>query len=89
MYAARTDKNQAEIVSALRAVGCGVVDTSRIGKGFPDIIVCRPGGVWLMEIKSEKGKLNPRQEKWHAEWRGQVSVVHSVAEALKVVGIEC
>lgn len=90
MHAARTDKNQAVIVAALREVGCGVVDTSRIGRGFPDLIVIRDGhGVFLIEVKSEKGKLNPRQERWHAEWKGQVSVVHSVEEAFRVVGIEC
>lgn len=90
MHAARTDSNQAEIVAALRGVGCGVVDTSRLGRGFPDLIVTRAGrGVFLIEVKSEKGKLNERQKQWHAEWKGQVSVVHSVEEALRVVGIEC
>lgn len=97
MHAARTDINQAEIVAALRQVGCLVKDVSGVGQGFPDLIVARPlrgcghvkhRSVVLMEIKSPKGKLNERQKKWHAEWEGYVFVVHSVEEALKAVGIE-
>lgn len=37
--AARTDANQVEIVSALRAIGCSVSDTSGVGGGFPDLAV--------------------------------------------------
>jgi hypothetical protein len=34
----RTDRNQAEIVKALRQVGASVGHTHEVGKGFPDIV---------------------------------------------------
>ena len=93
MHAARTDSTHKAIVQALRAVGCVVWDASGAGNGAPDLVVLRPGmavrpglGVFLIEVKSENGKLNALQEKFHAEWWGQVSVVHSVEEALRAVG---
>lgn len=93
MHAARTDSTHKEIVQALRAVGCVVWDASGAGNGAPDLVVLRRvferagGGVFFLECKSAKGKLNERQKKWHEEWKGYVFVVHSVEEALKVVGI--
>lgn len=91
MRAARVDSNHAEIVKALRRVGCVVWDTSHEGSGAPDLVVMRPANgfkVYLIEIKSEKGELNKLQEKFRSEWWGQVSVVRSVDEALKVVGVK-
>jgi hypothetical protein len=80
------DKNQREIVNALRAIGCSVLDLSRMGKGTPDILVFCPRlhAYCLVEIKSDKGKMTPAQKKFHADWRGPVVVVKSVDEALKV-----
>lgn len=85
----KKDANQNEIVAALEKVGCSVIDASAIGGGFPDLIVGRAGENYLLEIKNPetKGKLNELQEDFFASWRGQTVVVHSVAEALDVVGI--
>jgi len=91
MRGRRTDANQSEIVAALRQAGCAVVDASRLGKGFPDLIVSRaglkPGQAFLLEVKTEKGKLNALQRKWHSEWKGQVAVVRCVDDALRAVGL--
>lgn len=89
---ARVDQNQAEIVGALREVGASVHVTSQLGGGFPDIVVGWQRRTYLMEIKREKGSpssqaLTDDERKFHEEWRGQASVVRSVAEALKVLGI--
>ena len=42
---------------------------------------------WMMEVKAPGGKLTPAQVKWHAEGRGQVAIVRSVDDALRVVGV--
>jgi hypothetical protein len=90
--AKRVDKNQAEIVAALRAVpGVTVQDLHTVGKGCPDILVGYyrwPTRLnFLFEIKSPGGKLTGSEPEWHARWRGQVAVVHSAEEALKIMGI--
>lgn len=96
--AARTDTGQAEIVAALRAVGCTVAVTSDVGGGFPDLVVGlanRGEGPerlnLLLEIKDgskppSARRLTPAEQAWHAAWRGQVAVVASVDEALAAVG---
>ena len=87
MYNARTDANQEEIVMALRAVGCSVTLLHRVGAGCPDILVGNPrtGANLLIEVKMPGEKLNARERKWHAEWRGQVAIVESVEQAIELV----
>ena len=51
-YARCTDDNQTEIMAAFRACGWYVRDTSRLGEGFPDLVVYRPqNGIVLVEVK--------------------------------------
>jgi hypothetical protein len=94
---ARTDSTQAAIVAALRQAGATVHDTSKVGGGFPDIIAGRvmpcpfcqahtPRNV-LIECKAGRGKLNKLQEEFHASWRGPITVVKTVEEALVAVGL--
>lgn len=90
MRAAKVDANQAEIVHALRCIGCSVQVLSTVGKGVPDLLVGFNGMNVLMEIKDGKKppsdrKLTADQIVWHDEWRGQVNVVESVDRALAVV----
>lgn len=85
----RTDANQAEIVAALRKVGCSVLDLSHVGRGCPDILVAPTRThMFLMEIKTAKGKLNRRQQEWIANFPCKVHVVRSVEEALEAVRAE-
>ena len=42
---------------------------------------------YLLEVKTDTGKLNPKQVKWHSDWQGQVAVVHSADEALAACGL--
>jgi hypothetical protein len=86
----RVDANQGEIIKALEQAMCSVEILDN-GDGIPDLLVGRmtrrgPRN-WLMEVKSEKGKLTPDQVTWHRDWRGQKCVVRSADEALMVVGI--
>lgn len=86
-YAARTDANHKQIVKAFRDMGFSVVDTSRVGNGFPDLIVGIHGRNGLVEVKDgEKSpsnrKLTDDQERFFDQWRGQSSIIESVDEAI-------
>lgn len=93
--ASKVDANHAEIVRALRAARYAVVDLSGCGAGIPDLLVCSP--VWpftltLLEVKDgakppSARKLTPDQVRFHREWPGNVHVVHSVEQALAVLGV--
>jgi hypothetical protein len=82
--AARRDKNEAEIIDALRGVGCTVQQLS--DRGVPDLLVARHGVNYLMEVKAPRGKVNDDQQAWHEQWDAPVYVVRNYLEALKVVG---
>ena len=83
----KVDANQAEIVDALKSIGCLIADMSAVGRGFPDLLVSFRGKLLLLEVKNPKarGKLNKLQQEWHEQWRGQAAVVYSIEEALQVV----
>lgn len=83
--AAKTDLNQQEIVNALRQIGCSVAVTSSLGNGFCDLCVGYRGRNLLVEVKSPGGRLTDDQVKFRDNWKGQYSVVESIAEAVDVV----
>lgn len=87
----RKDANHKEIVDALLAVGCSVIDMSKLGGGVPDIAACWRGVWYVMEIKNPKtgyGRkgMNSRQKEWAAAHPAPVHVVKSVDEALQAIG---
>lgn len=84
--AARVDRNQAEVVQALRKVGASVQLLHQVGGGCPDIGVGFRGHTYLLEIKAEGGRLTEDEREWHQQWRGHVAVVYSVGDALRVIG---
>jgi hypothetical protein len=91
MRAAKVDRNQAEIVAALRGIGATVQPLHAVGKGCPDLLVGFRGANYLLEIKDWKAsnthrKLNPLQEEWHGGWKGQVAKVTTVEAAFVVIG---
>jgi len=88
--AAKVDDNQTEIVAALRKIGATVQPLHAVGQGCPDILVGWRGMNTILEIKDGKKppsarKLTEDQEKWHAAWRGQVTVVETVEQAIEAV----
>ncbi len=93
MRAYRVDANQKSIVAALRKEGFIVQHLHKVGEGCPDILVgnSHNGKRYnvLLEIKDGDGKLTPQQVIWHAGWRGQVAVVTSPEDAIKVVYDYC
>jgi hypothetical protein len=83
---AKTDRNQADIVAALRAIGAMVQPLHMVGQGVPDLLVGIGSKLLLVEVKDGKRppserRLTPEQERWHAAWAGYpVYVISDVAE---------
>ena len=91
--AAKIDRNQPEIVSALRAAGCRVQSLASCGAGVPDLLVGHGRTLFLLEVKDgslvpSARQLTPEQVLWHQHWKGYpIKVVNSVDEALLAVGV--
>jgi len=82
MRAARVDANQSEIVECFKEFGFSVQTLHTVGHGVPDLLIGKHGKNWLIEVKDgAKRKLTCDQEKWHSEWRGQVTVIYNVDQA--------
>ena len=88
--AARTDENQKEIVKELRQLGYSVLDLSGVGGGCPDICVGASARNFLFEIKNpakpqKDRKLTPDQVKFHRSWQGQIRIIETTEDAIKVI----
>ena len=81
-YRAKNDANHKEIVTALQAIGCTVW---QLGRPL-DLLVGFRGKNVLLEIKNPDGRnrVEPDQQQFINEWRGQSAVVRSVGEAIDV-----
>ena len=87
----RKDSNHKEIVDALEKCGAEVFDLSRMGGGFPDIVVGYRGVWYLLEIKNPtnsygKRGFSPRQKEWVDRQHAPVHLVRSIDEALVAIG---
>ncbi len=90
--AAKIDKNQREIVEALRRIGASVQSLAAVGEGCPDLLVGLRGANYLFEVKDgtkppSRRKLTQDQVLWHALWGGQVTVVDGLDDALAAIGV--
>jgi hypothetical protein len=88
IMAKRTDKNQAEIIEGLRAIGATVQDLSQLGKGTPDLLCGYKGRNYLIEVKNcedRAPRLTHCEEEWIRGWKGQVAVITSVEDAIEVI----
>ena len=88
--AARTDGNQTEIVSALRAIGASVSPTHTIGGGFPDLVVGFRKRSVLFEVKDpkqppNKRKLTDDEAIWFGNWKGEAYVIETVEQAIAIL----
>ena len=82
-YGASVDENQAEIVNALRLIGCQV---ESIGKPV-DLLVGFRSLNFLLECKlpDTNYKGTQQQRDFIKYWPGQVRVVHTAEEAIELV----
>ena len=82
---AKVDLNQRTLVAAFRKLGCDVLHTHTLGKGYPDCFVAY-AGLWLaIEIKGEKGKLSDAQESLYGKLRTQPRIVRNVEDVSATV----
>jgi len=79
-------------VEELRARGFSVQSIHTVGDGCPDLLVGCPINRknYLFEIKDPAKRPSQRaltkdEEEWHARWRGQVAIAHSVDEILEAI----
>ena len=88
MRAAKIDKNQTEIVKALRAIP-GVT----VAVGFDDILVGHKGKSYWYEVKADatakkrKGKTGDDQRRFEMEWQGHYKIVCSLDEIFMDMGL--
>jgi hypothetical protein len=89
--AARVDANQADIVAALRAIGCSVWVI-----GLPlDLLIGYRGKTALVEVKTMTGKRSPKpsrltqlQKDFMLDWKGgTVATVTDIEGALRVAAM--
>lgn len=90
--AAASDGNQPAIVKALRAVGASVAPCHMVGQGFPDLVCAYQGTMFMLEVKDpaqpkHRHQLTPAQVKFHESWRGLISIVFTVDDALRAIGV--
>jgi len=84
---AKRDENEKLIVEALERAGAFVNRVS--SKGFPDLLVIYQRAIYLLEVKTDKGRLTDAQIDWHAVALNhgvRVHVVHNPLEALVAIG---
>lgn len=84
------DRNQAEIVKALRKSGATVQTLHTIGQGCPDLLVGFRQVNILLEVKDgllvpSARKLTPDETRWIADWRAPVYIVNSAEEAVGIL----
>jgi Holliday junction resolvase len=86
-YIKKVDKNQKDVVKALRDYGADVFLLHTVGGGIPDLMVCHNEQTILMEVKDgDDKKLTPLQIKLFANWKGgPLHRVNSEQEAILVL----
>lgn len=87
----RIDQNHRSIVEGLRAAGATVLSLAPLGNGAPDLLCGFRNLNFAFEVKNpnmppSKRKLTVAEEVWHQSWKGQVTVIESLDDALKTMG---
>ena len=91
--AARVDANQVTIVAGFRGLGASVAATHGAGvPGFPDLVIGYRGVTCLVEVKDpdkppSARRLTEDQVKFHADWRGSISIVQTLDDVIELLAI--
>ena len=84
----RTDANQPEIIKLLRQVpGLGVMSLDKVGDGFGDVLIWWRA-YFMIEIKTEAGKLTKKQIERRQTWPGPIPVARSFDEVWAIINKE-
>jgi Holliday junction resolvase len=82
-FARRVDTTHKAVMETLRKTGWQVIDASRVGRGFPDLLALKGGRMVLIEVKTAKGKhTRPQLELMARGW--PVVTIRSVEDAAKL-----
>jgi hypothetical protein len=79
-YANRRDTTHSDIKKGLVKAGFSVADTSRVGDGFPDLIIGKFGVDAKVECKTPRGRktalerLGAEQREKASEWKGSTII---------------
>ena len=86
-YIKKVDKNQKDVVKALRDYGADVFLLHTVGGGIPDLLCTYQDHTILLEVKDGADKqLTPLQIKLFANWQGgPLHRVNSMQEAIEVL----
>ena len=86
-YIKKVDKNQKDVVKALRDYGADVFLLHTVGGGIPDLLCTYQDHTILLEVKDGADKqLTPLQIKLFANWQGgPLHRVNNVEEAISVL----
>lgn len=87
-YAKKVDNNHSEIVKTFKQLGYAVCDLSRCGLGVPDLLISKSRVNYLVEIKTDKGKLTEPQQEFIKNWNADIYVIRSIDEAIKFDNIK-
>ena len=83
-YAKRVDANQAEVAAACQAAGWSIWYTYMLGRGVPDLVAYKPGGlrVWL-EVKQPGEDTTKAEKEFFALWGpGPKLIVYGPQDAI-------
>jgi hypothetical protein len=88
-YRKRIDKNHVELANFIESIpGCALLDLNRVGGGCTDLLVQRKSAgickLFLIEIKTKTGKLNPKQIDFHNKF--QCHVARTKEDILRILG---
>jgi len=96
-WGGKRDANQSNLLETANEIpGVVAIDLGAVGAGVPDALFGYQGVNYLAEIKlvpvpgvvkPSDSKLNPRQVIWHDVWPGQVIVVRTIDDVLRMLGI--
>lgn len=91
---ARTDGNHREVMRAFRELGCTVADTSKLGSGFPDLVIGKHGINVLVEVKDgdkppSRRRLTEDEQAFANNWKGWVETVTNIRDVVKLVRRLC
>lgn len=90
----KADNNQSSLVKQIRKIpGVTVRLTHTIGQGFPDGVIGFMGRNYLVEIKDpskppSQRKLTPDEQKFFDEWTGQIAVIETIEDVLKLLNLD-
>jgi len=84
----KLDENHRAIVATLQYNGALVGDLSNAGGGIPDLVVGYRGVLFLVEVKTLKGALSPKQKEFFAQWSEYPTlIIRTVDEAMDVMEV--